>query len=212
MASRPSTSACTPGQETPCLKGHMSLMNCGQSVCQCGTCSIFYNMSALSPAMSACSSLQDDLSLCGIWSPTSNNHNPEFFQSPFDGAHLETPPATFGMVASPDQQPTLDSSLCNNAATVGFMAEAGRQSSISSSGSDSPFPIFEPLSTIASRNEVSPRGSRAVSGQAGYRYMLIKGFSEKEGSEPRVAESVSSSSTAGSGGSQYKTAVSTGRA
>jgi hypothetical protein len=156
MATNTANSGCGPSQQgVPLRARHMSLPDTCLGVCHCGTCPTFYNLAALSPAMSACSSIQGDMSPDMIWSSKMHTQTPEFFQPPLGPTYFEAPQTLLGMPLSPDRQTGLDQAdPAFYSLRISDVDESTGPTTTSSSNSDGPFAAFEPISTIASRNEV----------------------------------------------------------
>ena len=163
METQTGNSECGYSQQRSFTAQAMSLPDTCHSVCRCGSCSAFYSLTAVSPAMSACSSIQDDMSPCTVWSKNTNTQPSEMHQPAFDASCFGAPQA-LGMPASPDCQSCLDGGdpACYSfGMPIGHVDESIDLATSSSCSSEGPFAAFEPISTIASRNEVCFTCSRS---------------------------------------------------
>ncbi|KIW68467.1 hypothetical protein PV04_04409 [Phialophora macrospora] len=114
--------------------------------------------------MSACSSVQGDMSPDMIWSSKMQTQTPEFFQPPLDVTYFEPSQTLLGMPPSPNRQPCLDQvdpAFCS-LSRISDVDERTGPTTSSSSNSEGPFATFEPISTIASRNERRKAQNRAA--------------------------------------------------
>lgn len=129
----------------------------GLSLCQLGGCPAGYNLNVTSPSLSPCSSIQGDLSPITLWVTDPNRQNAELYQTPFDAAYLDGPQITAGMIHSLENAPCLDQAVLN-ADALGthhaIMNESIGLANGPANKSKRPFATFEPVSTVASRNEV----------------------------------------------------------
>src|ERR1700753_2737326 len=104
MARQTGNSECGFGQQRPSTVRQMSQ----HDACQCEGCSPFYSLTTSSPVMSACSSIQGDVTPCTIWSNNINPQTPELYQSPLDATYFCTPQTALCTAASPNRHPCLD--------------------------------------------------------------------------------------------------------
>ena len=195
------------------MQQSMSLPERDLTGCGCGSCPTFYNVSNLSPAMSACSSTQGDISPCPMWSPTISPLGVDLQQQSFDEICLATPPTSMVTTTSSGFRSSLEHvnlHYCQHGMGTRAIGDMNGPPRSSSSSSDGPFATFEPIGTIASRNEVSQ--ALEYFGETSSRQMLIPYPTEKEGPEPGGAESISGSAAAGSDRSQRQDALAPGRA
>ena len=143
-------------QQNAASSHHDPVPDAGFSPCECGTCATYYFLPGLSPSTSVCSSLRSDISPCTPWTTNMNTPATEVFQAAYDATYLEVP-HSLGTSASPElvaclQQVNLDRHTLRIATEM--VEETDGTSNNFSSTPESSFPTVQPVSTIASRNEV----------------------------------------------------------
>ncbi|OCT52448.1 hypothetical protein CLCR_10724 [Cladophialophora carrionii] len=152
-----------PDQQNRSGALHMSLPDNCLGVCLCGRCPTFYNLVDLSPATSACSSMQGDMSPGTIWSTKMHTQTSEPFQPALDATYFELPQTLLGMASLSNGQPSLgQAGPAFYSPGISFVDESTDPTPCSSSHSDDPFATLDPISTIASRNERRKAQNRAA--------------------------------------------------
>lgn len=167
----------------------------GVSLCQLGGCPAGYSLNVTSPSLSPCSSIQGDLSPVTLWIMDPSQQNAEMYQTPFDAAYFDGSQTNAGMMSSLENASCLDQAVLNASALGtphGAMNESVGLSNGPTGTSERRFGTFEPVSTVASRNEVGVHCSFfEVSNHDSTDIMILREEKPKTARLKELSESVS---------------------